>query len=651
MNFIGYIIIYISIIFGSIYISDQFNKKIESSIIIDILLKITILYVLGLLNQLQIGVIILNIVPILLGIITIIKRRKNIINLKENILTYGMMFFTIIYFSFIIFTYGKMSNIWDEYSYWSVASKNMFYSNKLITNTENMLTIYPPVPTIWQYYFTKTIGVYSQGIEIFATQILGFALLIPLFEQIKTKRKIPTICLSIIILCIPAIFVQIEFYKAIYADIIIGLLIAYTLYQKYNEKNDKFLILSLILSFVSLSLIKLTGLYISLIVVCVFITEILIKIYREKQIKNIKIKENIKQNVKEFKLIAIIILSILISIIFWNLYIKDMKIEITELNEYCINNTKKITIMDGLKTIKTTIFGSTPESINYDISNRNLFTHVYTKYTISTFITIPIIAFPFLFIAANLLIYRFAIKDDEKIKFSSFVIAILIGLVLYVAFLQLAYLTKFSIEEALSHASLERYINTYYIAMLIFIIYISIRKIEESKNTKNINFLYILLTITIMLITPLYTIINATIGSGVNNALVIIKLDEVIRESEKLKETLDEEDNIYLINQTCDVSVSSWQIKYFVLPELNIKMTQKFNEDLENKFKQETEEDLYTVWKKILYEKYDYVYVYKTDEYFSEFSKEIFENKIIKDMTIYKIEKENNDIRLVELKE
>lgn len=635
---LGYIILYIAITFGSIFISNMFNKKIESCIVIDIFIKMILLYIFGLINQLVIGVIFLNVLSMILGMIVIIKNRKKE-KLKENVLTNGFLFFTIIYFVFIIFTLNKVSNIWDEYSYWSTVSKKMFYNNKLVN--EGLLALYPPIPSIFQYYFNRTIGIYSQGTEIFANIILGFSLLLPLFEKVKTNKIIPNICIGIIIVCIPAIFNSMIFYQTVYVDVILGLLIGYIFYELYNQKDNKFSILSLILAFIILALTKATGFYISLILVGIIIIKDILKIIEKNKIKKVSILQNIKDNKKEIILIFIILFVIVSSYFIWNIYIKDYEQFKDQIDkEYQTVADKQLSIIEGIKTIKTTLFGNNDKVIDHNLSNRLLFYSIMTKDAIKYPVNISLLSFIILYVIGSIILYRFFIKENNK-EFKNITIAIVIGLVFYILFLQLAYITKFSITEALIHASFERYINTYLLG--IFILFISI-VIDKLENT-NINIKYISLTAVILLITPLYIITDATLAYGNENSINQYYLSIPIYEAQKLKGKLNSEDRIYLINQSSDEKATSWQLKYFLIPEIDIKITRKFSEDLENKL----EGNLLEKWTNILLKDYDYVYVYDTDEYFNNFARDLVENDIIKDKTLYKIEKQNN-IKLVEVK-
>ena len=638
-HILGYIVVYFSIIFGSIFISKTFKKKLESCFAIDIFIKMILLYIFGLINNLYLCTILINVIPIILGIIAIIKSRKEK-DFKESILTNGLMFFTILYFIFIIFTFYRIMNIWDEYSYWSTISKKMYYSNKLL-NSE-MLGLYPPFPTVLQYYFTKTIGTYSQGIELFANYILGFSLLLPLFEKVKNNSKISNICIGIIIICIPTIFTYMIFYQSIYVDSILGLVIGYILYQLYNEENKKFLYFSLTLAFIVLTLTKATGFYIAFILLVAICITNFAKYVKDR--KKIKILENIKTNQKS--IIALLGITIIILVVFlsWNLYIKDYK-EYKDLieKEYQEKSEEYLSISDALKTILTTMFGTKNEkNTERNVSNMELFYAFYEKKAINQPIKISLMAFFILYIIGSIVLYKYGIKNKQKEKFKKIQISIVISLILYVFFLQLAYLTKFSISEALEHSSLERYINTFFLGMTVLLISVVIDKIEE--NVTNIKSKYIILTLIILIISPLNIITNATITSGSANAIERGKLIQVSTQAKIIKEKLNKEDRIYVINQESNEKASTWQLKYYLIPEIEIKTTRKFDKELEKIY--ENGEFLEN-WKNILYNDYDYVYIYVTDEYFNELAKELFENEKIEEKTIYKIEKQNNNIKLI----
>lgn len=642
--FVGYLEIYISIILGSIFFANLFQKRIEACIVIDLFLKMVLMYLFGLMNQLFFGVIIVNILSIFLGIGSIIKNRRKK-NMKENIVTNGFFFFSVIYFVFIIFTLNRVTNLWDEYSYWSIITKKMFYSNQLINS--GMTIFYPPFPTILQYFFAKTLNCYTQAIELFANYILGFSMLLPLFEKVRTNKKIPNLAISIIILCIPAIFDYILFYQANYADAILGFLIGYILYQVYHEKKQSFLLLSLLLAFIILTLTKATGFYIAGILISVILLQKILEIEGKGKEKVRNLIKYLKQH-KKVIFFGVGIIGIIIVLYFsWNNKIKnypEYKDEIDQ--QYSQKVSQNFTITDAIKTIFTTLVGSNEKTIYYDSSNRLFFTALYTQYSIMQPIKISVIGFLLLYLIVTMIIYQFWMKEKEKKKYKSFMIATIVGLFLYFLFLQIAYLTKFGILEALKHASFNRYVNTYYLGIFFFLLSIIVTKIEETN--KNLDIKYLLLIGIILLITPFNILTDATIASGNKSVMVGGELIDARNAAIQLKEKLKPEDRIYLVNQESDTSVTSWQLKYFLVPEIDIKTTRQFSETMEDAFQGE---NLLENWKQNLSSNYDYLYVFKTDEYFNTFASSLFEHHEIKEKTIYKIEKENSTLKLIEVKE
>lgn len=637
---LGYTIIYISIVFGSIFLANKFNKKIEACIAIDILFKMILMYIFGLCNLLYIGSIVAITISIILGIITLIKQRKNA-EFKEKILTNVFYFFTIIYFAFMIFTYGKTSWLWDEYSHWSLASKEMFYTNKLLPESGILIVKYPPFPTILQYLFNRTIGVYSQGTEIFANYILGFSLLLPLFENINSKSKMQNICIAITILCIPAIFHSIIFYEGIYVDAILGLLIGYIFYQVYMQKDSRFLKLSLLLAFITMSLTKATGLYIALILISSYILLAIIQIV----IKKYNIKKYIIENKRKIISIVILIVILMLTALSWKIYSNEMQGTITAFQAYRKEESeeKNLGIIEAAGTTLTTLLGSTEKSADYDQSNRLLFKELTTQYSLKAPIRITIMYVIIFMAIASIVLYKF-INKEEKNKYKNTIIAILIGLILYIAFLQLAYLVKFGFQERIIHASLDRYINTYLLGFFILLVSIIIRKIvNTNKNQKYILTIFIM---CILLITQIQQITDATIASGTYNAQMRYDVKDMNEMAEFLKENLADGERVYVVNQNPNWSLKETYIKYILAPKFKTQVNPRLDKELAEKL----DGDILEVWSEILIQKYDYIYIYKKDEYFEEMTKELFEEEI-KENIIYKIEKQEDNIKFIKYKE
>ena len=579
--------LYFVIMLGSTFISYKTKKSLSSSISIDILTNIAVLYVFGLFNILLIGVITTSVISILLGIYALVKMNKT---QRNTLVDFGTIFFSIVYFVLSITTYERISNIWDEFTCWSLFTKKMFITNIYETDW------YPPVPTIWQYYCCKLIGNYTQGIEMFGLYIFSFSLLLPLFNIKKEKSLIYNLVLSAIIICLPGIFSETYFYEAPYADAILGLLLGYIFVERiFNTKYTYSLVVALFV----LALTKGTGFYIAITtLICFFVYDAI------KQIRN-------KEKIDKKKCISkiIIFLLILSSLASWNIY---KNLNITREDNINIISESKLD-ETGIKRFITSFFTvsmkTTSSSLMADMIQDNLITMLIKGSLINSYIQLSIGGFTLLLAFGFVLLY----KKNNKAK--NVAIYTFGGLILYIGFLQLAYFTKFNMQEALTHNSFSRYMSSYYIAMLMtFIALVIDSKSDDYKRD-----------ITVLMIIILAYI---TINAGFYNYKMKKELSTIIEETNKLKQETPANSKIYVINQQLEDN----KFKYYMLTENNVEMGIYFG----NNFAQNEKEQ----FENILYNTYDYVYIRATDDYFNNNYQELFNEKIEKKAT-YKVIKDN----------
>lgn len=592
---IGYILLYFVIMLGSTFISYKTKKSLSSSIPIDILTNIAVLYVFGIFNILLIGVITTTVVSIILGIYALVKMNKT---QRNTLVDFGTIFFSIVYFVLSITTYERISNIWDEFTCWSLFTKKMFITNIYETDW------YPPVPTIWQYYCCKLIGNYTQGIEMFGLYIFSFSLLLPLFNIKKEKSLIYNLVLSAIIICLPGIFSETYFYEAPYADAILGLLLGYIFVERiFNTKYTYSLVVALFV----LALTKGTGFYIAITtLICFFVYDVI------KQIRN-------KEKLDKKKCISkiIIFLLILSSLASWNIY-KNLNITRKEnINIISVSKLDETGIKRFITSFFTVSTKTTSGSLMADMIQENLITKIIDENLTKGYFQLSISGFTLLLAFSFVLLY----KKNNKAK--NVAIYTFGGLILYIGFLQLAYFTKFNMQEALKHNSFSRYMSSYYIAMLMTFIALVIDS-KSADYKRDITALMII----ILTLTPLKDIANITINSGFYNYKMKKELSTIMEETNKLKQEVPANSKIYVINQQLEDN----KFQYYMLPENNVEMGIYFG----NNFAQNEKEQ----FENILYNTYDYVYIRATDDYFNNNYQELFNEKIEEKAT-YKVIKDN----------
>lgn len=260
--------LYIILCMGSIFWADRYHKKIENCFVLTFLSTMLILYIASFLNLLEAAVWGIAMFWILLGGHALWRhRKKEDLFLQQQVATTGFLLFTILFFVFLVFSFNKMLTNWDQYSYWSICTKNTFYNNNWITDVGIQ---YPPVPIAIEYFFMKIAGEYRQGIEAFALQMLTFSCLLPLFQYTKEKR-IQKVAVSILVICVPAIFIMLNFYDSSYPDALMGILLGFMLSTYLLEENKDYRKTVLIMSFIALTLMKSTGVFIAIIGVMILL--------------------------------------------------------------------------------------------------------------------------------------------------------------------------------------------------------------------------------------------------------------------------------------------------------------------------------------------------------------------------------------------
>lgn len=618
MIILKYIFLYFIILLGSIFTADKLKTKVQNTIAIYLMTSISCIYILGLFNLLNVGIFLMSISSLVLGIITIIKyiKNKNMEQLRKAICTPGMLFFTLIFFVFVIATLNRTLIHWDQYSYWSYSAKDMYYFGKL--NIQNDIGIqYPPMPAILQVYFMKIIGMYSQGIEIFATWLLGFSLLIPLFNKTNNK-KMCNVAISIIILCIPAIFSVLIFYESSYPDALLGLFIGYMLKIYFFEENKKIKNVALPLSILVVTIMKPTGFAIAGIMAITFLIYEIIK-------KKERVSQLLKN--KEIKRILIYILIILLTYISYNIFSK-----VTD-NSLQQQNNNKLDITYIISNIFTTTLGTTQDDYSAAQSNGNLLYKLQKTIEISNPIYISALGVISIYIITSLLIYKYS-KNDTNIpqkKVRNIYISVFIGLVIYILFLQVAYITKFSSEEMINHDGFERYIGTYLLGILYLTIYIVLEKIENKHTESNLQ--YIILAIVIFTITPIYQIANATITSGIYNINNQSYLSKSYESAEYINKNVKPDDKVLGICQKTDVErLENLIIRYYMYP---INYTVIDNID---KSKGAMDD---------IIKNYNYIYIVYSDSYLRQNTEGYLENgSSIEEGILYEVKNENQTIKL-----
>ena len=197
----SYCIIFSILITFATTLTITFKKRIEETMPISTVCIILIIFLAGLLDNLKIGAIlvqILTIIQLIFILITILKKDKN--GIKEilgRILTPGLLIYTALFIVNVIINKGRIFEDYDEFNHWAVIIKNMFIYNTYGTNPETIVRFneYPPFTAIFQY-LTNTSGL---GLAVLSLIIILVKIII---DRKKDKTKFKSNIKSLIVVCI-----------------------------------------------------------------------------------------------------------------------------------------------------------------------------------------------------------------------------------------------------------------------------------------------------------------------------------------------------------------------------------------------------------------------------------------------------------------
>ena len=288
----------------------------------------------------------------------------------------------------------------------------------------------------------------------------------------------------------------------------------------------------------------------------------------------------------------------------------------------------------ALKSILTTVLGYYEENHDAADSNNSLIPKIYSLFAVMQPVKLTIYGIITVIMLASLIIYKYVVKEENKKKFAHYTISLIVGLAIYIVFLQLSYILKFSTEEMLGHNGLNRYVPTFLLGMIYFIVGIAIKNMEEKKD-RRIN--YIILIAIIIAFTPLQSIANVSITSGIGNIQSIEYCNNGRIPARKVSEKIEENAKVVIISQDEGTNLYGLMMRYYLYPEHKA-----------NYYQQVGERQITSIKNKMLEEDISYIYVFSTNEELNESTKKEF-NAEIKDETLYKLEKQNDKVELKEI--
>lgn len=594
----SYCIIFSILITFATMLSITFKKRIEETMPISTVGIILLIFLAGLLDNLKIGAIIvqiLTIIQLIFILVTILKKDKD--GIKEilgRILTPGLLIYTVLFIVNIITNKGRIFEDYDEFNHWAVIIKNMFIYNTYGTNPETIVRFneYPPFTAVFQYLFLAVQKVYSEDTVIIAQNVLYLSIIIPITKKIKWDKSALKILTAIpLIIFMPMILYK-NFFLNILVDGILGIIFAYTIYSAYEDDSSIFKTLKILAGTIMLCLTKTSGLGLAVLALMIILIKIIIDRKKDKS----KFKSSIKSLI-----VICVITAILTSI--WYIKVNNAQ-KRWDFSKYVNAEEDRQNSSDILKSFTMSVF------MRQDITTKQL------------------TVFAVMVLLIGLQIY--SIKKVKNKNFTYYAIAMLVSIPIYLISLAITYMTIFENIEGTMLTCFDRYTSTILLATLCFNAF----AMFDIKTKFSVELIVIAsIIITMMPIDNIYT----QYIRGKNYVKTSNTNRDIYTKIEKYKDKLDADDKIlYMAGDKANIEYLKAMNEYVMMP---VKIQNMISGNYESAEK----------FKKVI-ERYDYVFVYRTNTDTVDNIKECFEGGKVQRDTLYRVVKNNETIELEKVK-
>lgn len=249
-------------LFLALALAVKFNKKIEETVSLSIMLLVFVIYAFGLAGILKIGVYAdLGIIILSLGylIFALVKDRTRV---ATSLLTWGCLAlcFYIVFFAY--YSHNRCYNHPDDFYCWGLMAKGYYYLQSLFSTQATAVSgEHPPFIPLLSYFGLMTWKEYADSIAFFVHSVFKISLLLPVFSLVKSKMSAPKFFSILLTLPLFHVISNLEGFDNVLADGAIALMLCFFVINviKHIETIDVFYFISAMASLIAICLSKRVG--------------------------------------------------------------------------------------------------------------------------------------------------------------------------------------------------------------------------------------------------------------------------------------------------------------------------------------------------------------------------------------------------------
>lgn len=622
------IIVFLMISSGGVLCAANGKKRYEELLPISCSTIVMLLFLCGIIRQLELGIYLIIGISVLVYIISIllIVKRKSIKTFVTNCFTPAFVCFAIFYIVAILFNYGKLADGWDEFSHWVDIVKAMTSLDDFGTNpnSASLFQSYPPGISLFQYFVQKINGlvtgtVFSEWMAYTAYQVFFMSFFMPFLRKLQYKEPGVILVVAITIFLAPTVIFT-NLYTKTYIDPILGILSAVGLATVFvSTEKDGFYSANVLLTIAMLVLAKDAGMLFAAIIAVAYVADSMCR-------------GSNKTNKQKVICTILAVMALLVPKLLWNYNVQS--------NHAVVQFSAPIDFADLVRVL----IGKVD---SYRTTTMKNFTHAITLHVVSlgnTNIGLNYVAlFAVIMCGIYLICKAYQKKGIFSRRKSTFILTLLsVQTLIYVVGTCVSYMYKFSEGEAVALASFDRYMCVAYLAIWLILILLGLCYIQQME--KKYPAIVIVLSILVCL-SPMTEVFNFLKREHVRQSKEIRAPYEEI--SNKIQQMVDPVSRIYIVAQG-DSGINYWILRFNARPN---KVSENFSWNISG-----TDTGEYAVrvisaadWREELCTEFDYVVLYKiNDSFFNTYGHLFAEPDAIAENSLYKINLESGLLELVQ---
>lgn len=581
---------------GSVFAASRYGKRYEQTLPLCAMGLVLLLFLFGLLGQLETGILCLCVLAGVFYLLTAVQLlvHRHIRNFLRSLVTPGFVLFLVAFWLLSLWNYGKLAASWDEFSHWVDVVKAMTYVNDFGTSpaANSAFQSYPPAIALFQYSLQKMQMLLDPGYSFsewqvyLAYQVFFLAVMLPFFGELSFRHTMLAVIQTVIVFLIPLLFYP-NLYNAVYIDPMLGILFGAGMAMiLLRRKRDGWYNAYLFLLCGVLTLSKDVGFVLSLMLALAYAGDCLLN--RSSPMSS------------RILWAPAALASAWIPRVLWS-----MEIQSSGAAAAGFNGNIDWAVLQAVLSGK-------------DTSYRTEVVQNYREALLSRGITIEWISLDISYAALTVLslsgLLLLWILFRKKAPEPGIHWAVILGiagatLVLYVAGLCAVYLFKFSQYEALRLASMDRYLNSVFLGVWLLILLLLSRWLQSHCTRQELQAVFLL---ALILMAPVGRLFEFARGNYVEKSLTVRAPYETLHKEIQL--FCDGDDRIYFVSQAT-TGFDYWVCRFNARPNT-------FNGNSWSIGEPFFEGDIWTYrttpedWQNCLFAEYDYVALYRVNDYF-----------------------------------